>query len=96
MSSNNKLYIGNLSSNVDADVLNELIREKSGCFPTSVLLKGAGYAFVECLDPEMAEKIKASLNGFLFEGSNIQVQPSVPRYQSVHADPVCQKVGKHP
>ncbi|GBL81648.1 hypothetical protein AVEN_93435-1 [Araneus ventricosus] len=47
---------------MDEHTLSELIRVRSGCFPASVLVKGAGYAFVECPDPDTAEKIKASLN----------------------------------
>ncbi|KAF8796376.1 Insulin-like growth factor 2 mRNA-binding [Argiope bruennichi] len=82
MSSNNKLYVGNLSPSVEENVLSELINERSGCFPASILVKGAGYAFVECPDPEMAEKIKTSLNGFPFMGSQLIVQDSLPRPRS--------------
>ncbi|GFU21182.1 hypothetical protein NPIL_389671 [Nephila pilipes] len=59
---NAKLYIGNLPPNVDEDSLKELLKDKSGTLPISVLVKRGGYAFVECKDPATAERAIASLN----------------------------------
>ncbi|GFY78279.1 hypothetical protein TNIN_325491 [Trichonephila inaurata madagascariensis] len=62
---NAKLYIGNLPPTVDEDSLKELLKDKSGRLPISVLVKRGGYAFVECEDPATAERAIASLNGKL-------------------------------
>ncbi|GFV66582.1 hypothetical protein TNCV_3894731 [Trichonephila clavipes] len=59
---NAKLYIGNLPPTVDEDSLKELLKDKSGRLPISVLVKRGGYAFVECEDPATAERAIASLN----------------------------------
>lgn len=60
---NNKLYIGNLSPTVNEESLRDLLKDKSGSLPASVLVKRGGYAFVECTDPSAAEKAIESLNG---------------------------------
>ncbi|KAG8184263.1 hypothetical protein JTE90_001082 [Oedothorax gibbosus] len=76
---NNKLYIGNLAPTVNEDSLRDLLKDKSGSVPTSVLVKRGGYAFVECKDPAAAEKAIESLNGFSFMGTELLVEPSVPQ-----------------
>ncbi|GIY60040.1 uncharacterized protein CDAR_300391, partial [Caerostris darwini] len=78
MTNNSKLFIGNLPSEVDENCLKELIKDKSGSLPLSVLIKQAGYAFVECIDQATAQRAITSLNGFSFMGSELLVEPSVP------------------
>ncbi|XP_013792296.2 U2 small nuclear ribonucleoprotein B'' 2-like [Limulus polyphemus] len=77
----NKLYIGNLPLETNEESLRELFHEQSGVTPQSILVKKGGYAFVECLDEEAAEKAIEVLNGFKFMDSELLVEPSIPQDQ---------------
>lgn len=71
----NKLYIGNLPADVNEGSIRELFHEHTGAVPKSVLVKKGGYAFVECADDETISKAIETLNGHLFMGSQLLVEP---------------------
>ncbi|XP_031345712.1 insulin-like growth factor 2 mRNA-binding protein 3-A [Photinus pyralis] len=71
-----KLYIGNLPADTNEMILRRLFLEQNlPC--TNVLVKRGGYAFVDCPDQSSADKAIDKLNGFNFNGSSLQVEPSV-------------------
>ncbi|KAF6198664.1 hypothetical protein GE061_008416 [Apolygus lucorum] len=75
-----KLYVGNLPNVVtEADL--HLLFFESGIATSAVLLKKGGYAFVDCYEQSLADRAIDKLNGAVFLGSQIVVEPSVAAAQ---------------
>ncbi|XP_049825806.1 insulin-like growth factor 2 mRNA-binding protein 3-A [Aethina tumida] len=72
----NKLYIGNLPTNVDENQIKHLFDQQSLAY-NNILVKRGGFAFVDCPDQSAADKAIDKLNGFNFNGSVLNVEPSV-------------------
>jgi RNA recognition motif-containing protein len=74
-----KLYVGNLSADVNEGTLRQLFQDHSlSC--TTILVKRGGYAFVDCTDQSTADRAIDKLNGkYIFIALFVAV-----RWCSVH------------
>ncbi|CAG9858952.1 unnamed protein product [Phyllotreta striolata] len=71
-----KLYVGNLPEETSEYSLRQLFVEQNlSC--TNILIKRAGYAFVDFTDQSSADRAIDKLNGFSFNGVSLVVEPSV-------------------
>ena len=72
-----KLYVGNLSYSVTSDDLKELF-SAHGAVESVNVIEGKGFGFVEMGNQAEAENAKKELDGSLFKGRSISVNPAQP------------------
>ncbi|CAK9302833.1 unnamed protein product [Gordionus sp. m RMFG-2023] len=72
-----KLYVGNLTPEVEEDSIRELF-ENLNIKVTEIALR-KGYAFVDCPEQEQADDAIDKLNRYKFMGTDIVVEPSFPK-----------------
>ena len=84
MSSENKIYVGNLSFQTTDDQLAQLFSAHGPVGRASVVTdrdtgRSRGFGFVEMQTPEGARAAIAALNGQMFEGRSLTVNVAKPR-----------------
>ena len=84
-----KLYVGNLSYNVDGAQLEELFSQYGTVRSAEVVQdrdtgRSKGFGFVEMANQEDGEKAIAELNGTEFGGRTIKVNEARPREDRGH------------
>jgi RNA recognition motif-containing protein len=72
-----KLYVGNLSYSVTTDDLKELF-SAHGAVESVNVIEGKGFGFIEMGNQAEAENAKKELDGSLFKGRSIRVNPAQP------------------
>lgn len=72
-----KLYIGNLAAEANEAALRQLLQESGVGNVSSVLVKRGGYAFIDCPEQSTVDRAIEKLNGQIFMGSTLVVEPSV-------------------
>lgn len=78
MSSNKRLYVGNLNYQTTEDVLRRTFAPFGEVISVNILPR-RGYGFVEMAAPEAAEEARLKLNGQELEGRKIIVNEAKPR-----------------
>ncbi|MBN1486754.1 MAG: RNA-binding protein [Anaerolineae bacterium] len=78
-----KLYIGNLSYEINEDELRELFSEQGEITSISIVAdpytgRSRGFAFVETADEETAEAVIEALNDLPLKGRNLRVALATP------------------
>ncbi len=81
---NMKLYVGNLSWNIDDSKLNELFSEFGKVVSANVITdrysgRSRGFGFVEFADDSEAQKAIESMNGKEVDGRELRVSEAKPR-----------------
>ncbi len=79
-----KLYVGNLSWNIDDSKLNELFSEFGKVASASVITdrysgRSKGFGFVEFADDAEAQKAIDAMNGKEVDGRELKVSEAKPR-----------------
>ena len=79
-----KLYVGNLSYNVDSNQLNDLFSQAGTVDSANVIMdretgRSKGFGFVEMNDASEGQEAISSANGAEFQGRNLKVTEALPQ-----------------
>ena len=79
-----KLFVGNLSFSLGESELRQLFEQKGGVESLTVMRdtdtgRSRGFAFVEMVSDEAAQKAIAELNGYAVDGRNLTVNEARPK-----------------
>jgi RNA recognition motif-containing protein len=79
-----KLFVGNLSFSLGESELRQLFEQKGGVESLTVMRdtdtgRSRGFAFVEMVSDEAAQKAIAELNGYSVDGRNLTVNEARPK-----------------
>jgi RNA recognition motif-containing protein len=79
-----KVFVGNLSFSLGEEELRQLFAQKGGVESVTVMRdadtgRSRGFAFVEMLSDEAAQKAIAELNGYSVDGRNLTVNEARPK-----------------
>ena len=80
----NKIYVGNLSWNVDENTLSEQFQSFGTVSSCKIITdrdtgRSKGFAFVEMSSPAEAEEAIRELEGFMLDGRNLRVSEAKPQ-----------------
>lgn len=77
------LYIGNLPLTVDREALTTLFLEKNIRFIKIKVVRRPGmirgHAFIKCKDQKSADEAMDELDGLVFHGEQLMVEPQLPQ-----------------
>lgn len=82
-----KLYVGNLSYDVNENQLNDLFSAKGEVVSVKIINdqfsgRSKGFGFVEMANTDAAQAVISEFNGFEFEGRSLKVNEAIDKPRS--------------